>query len=67
MAIIEKNGVKGKTCPTCRSWKSLDAFPIDPAKGVTQGGRHCRCRACHRLVAKNRRVNIKAKIKSDSK
>lgn len=48
MAIITKNGKEGKICSTCHLWKSLDEFPSDPSHGVLQGGKHCRCRQCHR-------------------
>lgn len=52
MAIIIKNGIKGKVCSTCRKWKPLDEFPTDPTHGDSQGGRHCRCKECHRNKAK---------------
>lgn len=55
MAIIDKNGVKGKVCSTCDTWKPLDDFPKDPSHGPSQGGRHCRCKECHRLKAKEKR------------
>jgi hypothetical protein len=55
MAIITKNGVRGKICSTCRKWKPLIDFSTDPTKGPSQGGRHCRCRACHREKQRERR------------
>ena len=46
--ILEKNGVRGKTCPSCDTWKPLEEFPRDSSKGESQGGRHCRCKECHK-------------------
>ena len=54
MAIIKKNGIDGKACSTCEKWKPLNEFPTDHTKGQSQGGRHCRCRECHRLLAQKR-------------
>ncbi len=48
MAIIMREGVRGKICSTCKQWKPLDDFPTDPTHGKSQGGRHCRCKSCHR-------------------
>lgn len=55
MVIITKNGVEGKRCSTCHIWKPLSEFYTDPTKGSSQGGRHCRCRACHLLKGKLQR------------
>ncbi len=55
MAIIVKNEIEGKVCSTCRIWKPLVDFPTDPTHGPTQGARHCRCRECHRIKARERR------------
>lgn len=54
MALIERNGITGKFCSTCKIWKPLDDFPTDPTHGESQGGRHCRCRKCHREKARER-------------
>jgi hypothetical protein len=51
-----KNGVQGKVCSTCHQWKPLGEFSTDPTHPPTQGGRHCRCRECHRKAAAIRRV-----------
>ncbi len=48
MAIIEKNGIKGKECSKCNEWKPLNEFPNDPTHGESQGGKHCRCKECKR-------------------
>jgi hypothetical protein len=56
MAIVIKNGVRGKRCSTCKRWKPLSDFPPDPTHGPTQGGRHCRYRECHRLAGRQRRA-----------
>ena len=53
--IVIKNGIEGKACSTCRKWKALEQFPSDSTHGPSQGGRHCRCRECHRLAAAKRR------------
>ena len=55
MAIVIKKGVKGKVCSTCRKWKQLDDFPTDRTHCSTQGGRHCRCKECHRTKARLKR------------
>lgn len=55
MAIVIKHGIKGKVCSTCRKWKPLDDFPTDPTHGASQGGRHCRCKECHRTKARLQR------------
>ncbi len=55
MAIIRNNGVDGKVCSTCKSWKPLSEFPTDPTHGPLQGGRHCRCKECHRIKSRERR------------
>ena len=56
MAVTSRNGIRGKICSACRDWKPLTEFPPDPSKGSSQGGRHCRCRACHREAARKRRL-----------
>ena len=56
MAIIVKNGIEGKRCSKCHQWKALEEFPTDPTHGPSQGGRHCRCKECHRTKAKTRRL-----------
>jgi len=50
-----RNGIQGKVCSTCRHWKPLDDFPTDPTHPPSQGGRHCRCRECHRKKAVEKR------------
>src|SRR5581483_1959284 len=50
-----RNGIQGKVCSTCKQWKLLDAFPTDPTHPLSQGGRHCRCKNCHRKRAAERR------------
>jgi len=55
MAIIIKNGLEGKVCSTCRVWKPLIEFPLDSSHGPSQGGRHCRCKECHRRKAHEKR------------
>jgi hypothetical protein len=58
MALITVNGVIGKVCkgPVCNGqWKPLNDFPTDPSHGPSQGGRHCRCRACHRKMYRLRK------------
>lgn len=56
MAIIVQNGISGKICSTCKVWKPLDDFPRDRTHGPTQGGRHCRCKACHSELRKQRLI-----------
>jgi hypothetical protein len=56
MAIERYNGVEGKICSTCDEWKPLEDFPTDPTHGPSQGGRHCRCKACHRAKAREKRL-----------
>jgi hypothetical protein len=51
-----RNGIQGKVCSTCRVWKPLDAFPPDSSHPPSQGGRHCRCRECHRKIAAKKRL-----------
>src|SRR5260370_41189925 len=51
-----RNGIQGKVCSTCKQWKPLDAFPTDPTHPPTQGGRHCRCRECHRKMSAKKRA-----------
>ena len=51
-----RNGVKGKVCSGCRKWKPLDDFPTDPTHPPSQGGKHCRCKECHRSAAATRRA-----------
>src|ERR1700676_503056 len=51
-----QNGIRGKVCSTCKQWKALDAFPTDPTHPPTQGGRHCRCKECHRKIAAKKRA-----------
>ncbi len=46
-----RNGIRGKVCSTCKQWKALADFPTDPTHPPTQGGRHCRCKECHRKTA----------------
>lgn len=50
MAIIINNGCEGKLCSTCKKWKPLEDFSRDRTHGSLQGGRHCRCKKCHRDV-----------------
>jgi hypothetical protein len=60
-----RNGVRGKVCSTCRNWKPLADFPTDPSHPSSQGGRHCRCKECHRNTASKRRAvmrQIKAAV-----
>lgn len=52
MVIIEKDGIAGKKCSHCREWYPLSEFPPDPSHGESQGGRHCRCYSCHRIIRK---------------
>lgn len=47
MAIIIKNGIKGKVCSTCKKWKPLSEYHRDSSHGDSQGGRHCRCKSCY--------------------
>src|SRR6266849_3384491 len=54
--LQERNGVQGKVCSTCKKWKTLDAFPTDPTHPPSQGGRHCRCKECHRKIAEKKRA-----------
>ncbi|MBZ5678572.1 MAG: hypothetical protein LAO24_00555 [Acidobacteriia bacterium] len=51
-----RNGIRGKVCSTCRLWKPLDAFSTDPTHPASQGGRHCRCKECHRKIATKKRA-----------
>jgi hypothetical protein len=55
MAIIVKAGIEGKKCSTCHTWKPLKEFSTDPTHGTSQGGRHCRCKECHKLKARMRK------------
>src|ERR1051326_9063933 len=55
MALEIRNGITGKVCSRCRTWKALHEYPTDRTHGPTQGGRHCRCRACHRDVSAEKR------------
>lgn len=52
MALITQNKIVGKVCSRCRTWKSLEDFPKDRTHGPLQGGRHCRCKECHKIVRK---------------
>ncbi len=52
MAILIKNGVKGKVCSSCKTWKPLTDYYKDASHGPTQGGRHCRCKACYKAGRK---------------
>ena len=56
IVVETRNGVPGKVCSTCGKWKSLDDFPTDPRHPPSQGGRHCRCKECHRIAAAKRRA-----------
>jgi hypothetical protein len=38
--------------------KPLTDFPTDPTHGQTQGGRHCRCRACHRAAYHQKKTTV---------
>ena len=58
--IETRNGTDGKTCSRCRKWKPLINFPPDSSHGSSQGGRHCRCHACHRKVSCARRQALKS-------
>jgi hypothetical protein len=51
-----RDGVEGKICSGCREWKPLDDFPADPTHPPSQGGKHCRCKECHRNAAATRRA-----------
>lgn len=57
MAIITKHGIDGKVCSTCKKWKALDDFPRDRTHGASQGGRHCRCKACHKAKRQTRHLD----------
>ncbi len=63
MAIVIEKGVKGKVCSTCDIWKPLTEFPEDPTHGPLQGHRHCRCKECHRIKARERRQAKNSKTK----
>ena len=51
-----RNGTQGKVCSTCNQWTPLDLFPTDPTHPPSQGGRHCRCKECHRKRAAKKRL-----------
>jgi hypothetical protein len=59
MALSMREGIIGKVCSTCRTWKPLGEFPPDRTHGASQGGRHCRCRACHRAKSKAIRSELR--------
>jgi len=50
-----RDGIAGKVCSTCKAWKPLEQFPTDPTHPPSQGGRHCRCKECHRRKAAAKR------------
>ena len=53
--IIKRNGIEGKKCSTCHKWKPLTEFPNDRTHSIEyQGGKHCRCKSCHREKRKNK-------------
>jgi hypothetical protein len=54
--VETRNGIRGKVCSTCRKWKPLDDFPTDPTHQPSQGGRHCRCKECHKNAASKHRA-----------
>lgn len=54
--VETRNGIRGKVCSTCRTWKPLDDFPTDPIHRASQGGRHCRCKECHKNAASQHRA-----------
>jgi len=49
MTITKKNGVEGKECSNCHIWKPLSEYFKDCTKGISQGGRHCRCKICYQV------------------
>jgi hypothetical protein len=54
--LESREGVTGKVCSSCHKWKPLDDFPADPTHPASQGGKHCRCKECHRKAAAGRRA-----------
>lgn len=58
MAVTVRKGIEGKECSDCHEWKPLTEYYTDPTHGLSQGGRHCVCRACHSRKGKERRAVI---------
>jgi hypothetical protein len=58
-----RNRVQGKVCSGCRKWKPLDDFPADATHPPSQGGKHCRCKECHKSAAATRRA-LSRKVKA---
>jgi len=52
--IETKDGVDGKVCPHCGSWKPLADFPNDSSHGDSQGKKHCWCKKCMNDAATQR-------------
>jgi hypothetical protein len=64
MAVTTRDGTHGKICSTCQKWKPLGDFPPDRTHGLSQGGRHCRCRECHAAKGRIRAAEQRAIIKT---
>jgi hypothetical protein len=55
--VINKNGVSGKVCSSCDTWKPLEEFsPGGKSHGSSQGGRHCQCKSCNALAHQRQRA-----------
>ena len=65
MAVIQRKGVDGKVCSTCRDWKPLAEFPSDRTHRPSQGFKHCRCTACHRAAYHTRKAWLHSAIKDN--
>ena len=63
MAVLVRNGVPGKFCSTCKEWKPLTEFPTDPTHPPSQGGRHCRCKACFTEL----RIMVNIQLRGDDR
>jgi hypothetical protein len=51
-----RNGVSGKECTTCGTWKTLDDYAIDKT-GL--GGKEAKCKKCRSIYGRNLRDNNK--------
>lgn len=59
MKVKIENGIAGKVCGGCRTWKQLSDFPHDRTKGSSEGFRHCRCKACHARARMEQRLKFR--------
>ena len=61
MAIIKKDGIEGKECSCCRTWKPLDDYYDNAGHPPSQGGKHCTCKECTAKKGKAKRSEERKK------